>query len=164
MPNLTVTRAKPNPAGRDRANGRSLPAQLLGEWVDITNTATTAISLGGSGLTHREYDAQGQLKQESTVYWQGSARQVLQPGQVLRVHTGRESDRAAMSYQDSVGAHYHAFAESYNFVLNNAQGDEPSIWAKDRNDRWSIRIDGAWYSPYPPEGIALRRMGDRLVP
>ncbi len=164
MPNLTVTRAKPNPAGRDRANGRPIVSQLLGEWVDLTNTASTAINLGGAGLTHRTYDAQGRLEPNSTIYWQGSAAIVLQPGQVLRVHTGRESDRGVMNYEDSVGAHYHAFAESNNFVLNNAQGDEPSIWAKDSNGRWSIRIDGAWYSPHPPEGAVLRRSGDNLVP
>ena len=131
---------------------------------DHRNTASGAISLAGVGLAHRQFDAQGRSEPNSTIYWEAPASWVLQAGQILRVHTGREIDRASMNYTDSVGAHFHAFAEKSNFVLNNNYGDEPSLWAKDRDGRWSVRIDGAWYLPYPPEGVELRRVGDHLVP
>jgi len=164
MPNLIITRAKPNPAGKDRVYGRPVPAQLLGEWVDITNNTGSTLSLDGAGLAHRTFDAQGRVQPTSTIYWEGGRGQVLSAGQILRVHTGRESERHLMNYEDSVGTHFHVFAESSNFVLNNAQGDEPSIWVRGQDRNWSVRLDGAWYAAYPGEGVALRRVGNNLVP
>ncbi len=160
---ILVYRAKPNPAGKDRAYGYPQQQQLLGEWVDLQNTGDTSVSLSSLHLYHVEFSAQGVPNKDLAHYWTGKYGEVLNPGQIVRVHTGKSEYASGMAYNDSQGVHLHSFAEKGNFVLNNNYGDAISVYWKDKDGKWR-KEDGAAYDPYPPEGVVLRRVGDKLIP
>lgn len=52
---ILVYRAKPNPAGKDRAYGYPQQQQLLGEWVDLQNTGDASVSLSSLHLYHENF-------------------------------------------------------------------------------------------------------------
>jgi hypothetical protein len=131
--------------------------------VDLLNNNNHAVTLGGVGLAHQEFSGNCVPKDTYTVYWEGTGDDTLLPGQIVRVHTGRHRDLAAMLQEDWKGAHLHAFAERDWFVLNNQCGDVISLWSKDSQGQWAILEDKARYSKNPREGAILTRSGDMLV-
>lgn len=162
---LSILRAKPNPRGKDLTAGMSPRAeQLLGEWIDLKNVGETTVRLSEVGLCHTEFSQDCIPNDRPTVYWSGRYGEVLSPGEIVRVHTGRSRDVSSMRAEDYQGVHLHAYAESGLFVLNNKCGDNLAIWSKDTNGKWSTKVDGASYDPNPPDGEVLRRFGGKLVP
>ncbi|HRY49088.1 MAG TPA: hypothetical protein P5186_13655 [Candidatus Paceibacterota bacterium] len=159
---IQVKRAKPNPLGKDKSNGYPISTQLLGEWVDIQNIGDTGVSLAAVHLAHSEFHPGCSLKNEASIYWNGTSSPELRPGETVRIHTGRSSDTWQMSPEDRNGVHHHAYAEMGSFVLNNDCGDNVSVWWKDKDGNWH-REDRAGYGPRPQEGKILQRMGDRLI-
>ncbi len=160
---ILVYRAKPNPAGKDRVSGYPQQQQLLGEWVDLQNTGDASVNLSMLNLCHVQFSNQGVPEDKPTIYWTGKYEEVLKPGQILRVHTGKSAYASSMAYNDTQGVHLHAFAEKGNFVLNNNYGDVISVWWKDKDGNWR-KEDAAGYDPNPPEGVILKRAGDKLIP
>lgn len=160
---ILIYRAKPNPAGKDRVSGYPQQQQLLGEWVDLQNTGDAAVNLSTLNLCHVQFSNQGVPEDKPTIYWTGKYGEVLNPGQVLRVHTGKSEHAGSMAYNDAQGVHLHAFAEKGNFVLNNNYGDVISVWWKGQDGKWN-KEDAAGYDPNPPEGVILKRVGDKLIP
>jgi hypothetical protein len=160
---ILVYRSKPNPAGKDRAYGYPQQQQLLGEWVDLQNNGDVAVNLSILNLCHVQFSSQGVPEHKPTIYWTGKYGEVLNPGQILRVHTGRSGYIGNMAYDDAHGVYSHAFAEKGNFVLNNNYGDVVSVWWKGQDSEWN-RGDAARYDSNPPEGAILRRVGDKLIP
>ena len=159
---IQITRSKPNPAGKDRSNGRPIPAQLLGEWADLKNLGNAPVTLAVLNLAHSEFHPGCALKEEAVIYWAGPSSMALQPGELVRVHTGRSADAWQMTYEDRAGVHHHSYAESGSFVLNNDCGDNLTLWWKGQDGLWR-REDWASYGPYPGDGKILHRVGDRLV-
>lgn len=159
---LQIYKAKPNPAGKDKAGNYPKAEQLLGEWVDIKNNGTSEINLSGLTLCHTEFEPGCKPKPKPSIYWTASPGTKLKAGEIIRVHTGKSIYWALMKSQDATGVNHHAFAESGSFVLNNDCGDGLSIWWK-RQDSWQ-KVDKASYRPYPPEGAVLIRSGGFLVP
>lgn len=160
MTNITIVRAKPNPAGRDAYQHRPLPQQLQGEWIDLQNTAGKALNLTGVFVHHRAFE-QGCSNPKFALYWQAPAGTILPANAILRVHTGKSSDRHHMTSSDSTGANQHAWGEHGWFQLNNgACGDIITVWFHDTE--WH-RIDEVGYDPYPPEGAVLVRNGNKLA-
>lgn len=159
---LLILRTKPNPLGKDRAGNNPLPAQLNGEWVDIQNNGPAAVTLAGVYLSNQQF-APGCVPSQITTYWEGSSVSYLGPGEIVRVHTGRERDRSLMSGTDLNGAQHHAFAESGNFALNNRCGDSLALWMRGRDGSWAPALDLAAYNPWPAEGAVLNRMGAWLA-
>lgn len=160
---IEIHRAKPNPAGKDKTGNYPLASQLLGEWVDLKNTGDVAVSLSTLNLAHREFDAYCTVKTESKIYWTGRAGVNLQPGQIVRVHTGRSSDSASMAAVDQHGVNYHEYAESGTFVLNNKCGDSLSVWWQTVADKKWHQEDATSYGSSPTEGKILQRVGNSLV-
>jgi len=160
---ILVCRAKPNPAGKDRAYGYPQQQQLLGEWADLQNTGDAAVNLSTLNLCHVQFSSQGVPEDKPTIYWTGEYGKVLNPGQIVRVHTGKSAYASSMAYDDAQGVHLHSYAEKGNFVLNNDYGDVISVWWKDKDGNWH-KEDTAGYDPKPPEGVVLRRVGDKLIP
>lgn len=159
---ILAYRAKPNPVGKDRVSGYPQQQQLLGEWVDLQNTGDGSVRLSTLNLCHVQFSNQGVPEDKPTIYWTGKDGEVLNPGQILRVHTGKSAHASAMAYNDAQGVNLHAFAEEGNFVLNNNYGDIISVWWKDKDNKW-YREDVASYDPNPPEGVVLKRSGDKLI-
>lgn len=159
---ILISRAKPNPAGKDRAGSVPLPAQLLGEWVDIQNNGPAAVTLAGVFLSNQEF-APGCVPGSLRTYWEGSSVRSLAPGQVVRIHTGRSQDQAQMNSTDYQGVNFHAFAEAGNFILNNRCGDNLGLWMKRPDGSWASALDSTGYYPNPGEGTVLNRVGGRLV-
>jgi hypothetical protein len=160
---ILICKAKPNPTGKDRAFGSPRQEQLLGEWVDLQNTGDTPVSLSRLTLCHMEFSSQGVPHDNSTPYWTGKPEEMLSPGQIARVHTGKSVYANYMAYEDKQGVSLHSFAEEGNFVLNNDYGDIISIWWKDKDNKWQ-KEDIASYDPNPPEGAILKRSGNKLIP
>lgn len=161
MKKLIVYRAKPNPAGKDKFHNIPLPRQLQGEWVDLINNTSGKLSLKGVSLDHTAFGATC-ADRHYAVYWQAVDALMLDGGEILRIHTGKYGDASQMAEEDRNGAHKHVWAEHGSFKLNNgACGDALTLWfnagAKYED------IDRTSYAPYPPEGIALIREGDKLV-
>src|SRR3990170_1123050 len=52
MPDLPVTRALPNPVGKDLLGGWATNEQLNGEWVEFHNVSQRLLSLEGVAILH----------------------------------------------------------------------------------------------------------------
>lgn len=142
MPDLLVTRALPNPAGKDRSGGHAPNEQLNGEWVQFLNTTQGNLSLDGLALDHVTFNQYcQQTGAETLVTFTGS----LGPGRSIRVHTG-----VGNGYWE--GDVYHFFAGHRNYVWNNRCGDVVML----RVAR-SV-IDSPAYGGNPPEGRILERV------
>jgi hypothetical protein len=162
MSKLYIYRAKPNPAGKDASHHHAKPEQLLGEWVDLQNTNNYSVSLGGLSLDNQEYDHSCIVTNKYSTYWRGSYLNVVGPGQIVRVHTGKSADQWSMKVEDRNGADLHVFAEREWFVLNNRCGDCVTLWSQDSEQKFH-REDSASYDPNPPDGAVLMRSGDKLI-
>jgi hypothetical protein len=160
---IQITRAKPNPAGKDSSHGRPIPQQLLAEWVDLKNIGDAAVRLSSLHLANTQFGPACQIHKQAQIYWNDKSSTVLQPGETVRVHTGREVEAWRMNQEDRLGVNHHSFADSGNFVLNNDCGDNLSVWWQGQDEKWH-RDDAASYDPYPPEGQVLQRSGSKLVP
>lgn len=156
---MQIVRAKPNPAGRDKVYGVPKPEQLLGEWVDIRNTGTEAIPFSSISLSHTLFDNQCNNTGRVEPYWSGGS-EFLAVGQVIRVHTGKLSDKHLMNPADGQGCNWHGYANRENFVLNNACGDV--ITATWTDSFGSTQRDTVSYNRNQPEGAILER-GKGLV-
>ena len=158
MSSLIIISAKPNPLGKDRTTNGPIARQLLGEWVDLRNGSFAAISLADKGLAHVTYDQNGRPSAQPVIYWSGDRLISLQPGQTVRIHTGKRADAWQTDPSDAAGANFHSYAEEPNFVLNNAYGDTVSLWSKDAAGKWTAPyLDIASYAANPPEGRVLQR-------
>jgi len=155
MKTLLVTQLKPNPAGKDRTRyGGATPAQLGAEWVDFKNTGGIGIDLGSVELHHVAF-GNGKRTWRLVTNFKGE----LGPGKIVRVHAGQQRDLSVLRQEDLLGADHHLFSGEDQCVWNNAEGDTAGLWDSSAK-QW---IDQASYDPYPPEGIILVRVGDKLV-
>jgi hypothetical protein len=159
---IQIHRAKPNPVGKDKDRwGTPKPQQLLGEWADLKNIGDQAVSSVLIRLSNTEFHASCVPKPSPSFYWEGHVS--LQPGEILRVHTGRSIDVLKMSPEDWRGVNQHAYAERGSFVLNNDCGDLLGVYWQG-SDRNLHKEDSASYDPNPPEGEVLIRNGSKLTP
>jgi len=154
MKTLRVTQLKPNPAGKDRMpDGRATPAQLGGEWVDFRNNGQYAVDMAGVGLYNLAYDRAGNPSWALVTKFKGS----LGAGETVRVHSGRIRDVSVLYQEDVRGADHHVFSGEDRYVWNNDKADTARLSDNDG------KIDVAGYDPYPPEGVILVRVGDKLL-
>jgi hypothetical protein len=155
--NLTIVRIKPNPAGKDHPrHGSPSPAQLAGEWVDFRNDTGRDVALDGVSLWHLTYAPGRQPEWARVQNFTGT----LPAGKLVRVHAGRARDLSVIRPEDQTGADFHVFTGEDAYVWNNAQGDSPLLF----REAQKLTIDKAFYAANPPEGAALARQGDQLVP
>jgi hypothetical protein len=153
MKSLQVTSAKPNPSGKDRSrSGQATPAQLGGEWVDVTNVGVSPVDLKGVNLCHVAYKNDGTTEWAVVAFLGG----VLKPRETLRVHSG-SGPLQALHAADQQGVQWHSFTGN-NYVWNNDKGDVPLLW----DTTSKTTIDQTFYDPNPPEGFVLRRVGQKL--
>ncbi|MFL6281544.1 MAG: hypothetical protein ACJ74Q_00085 [Pyrinomonadaceae bacterium] len=134
---------------------------MLGEWVEVKNICTESISFSSMTLNHTLFDSRCQSTNRTENYWSGGPEQLL-PGQVIRVHTGKLSDKHLTAEADRAGVDWHGYANRDNFVLNNCCGDRIYVTWPDANGR--AASDVTYYRPNPPEGVVLRRRGEVLEP
>jgi hypothetical protein len=143
MGDLFLTRAKPNPLGKDRFMHRAPNILLNEEWVEFVNLRDVPLNLGGVSVWHETYDGLYRTgEQEIAIFVQGV---VLQPGWTLRLHTG-----CGTPYNE--GVVHHSYLDRENYVWNNDAGDRATL----RDWKGEV-IDSAWYAPFPPEGVILLR-------
>ncbi|HLP68343.1 MAG TPA: hypothetical protein VK181_12575 [Rhizobium sp.] len=159
---IQVTQAKPNPAGKDTNRHAPIAQQLLAEWVDLKNIGDASVTLSTLHLTNVEFGPGCQLKKQAVVYWNGPSSITLRPGEVVRVHTGREYESWQMRQEDRNGVDHHAYANRGGFVLNNDCGDVIGVYWQS-NGQWHCE-DAASYDANPPEGQILVRSGSKLLP
>ncbi len=153
---LEVYRAKPNPAGKDRTRSGPIPHQLAAEWVDIKNVGTQPVAFVSIEVHDTTFGHHCRID-GTECYWRGrNGADTLQPGQILRVHTGSKQYENTLSAEDrGTDVNWSGYAERGNFVLNNDCGDVITvIWADVAGKRWK---DSAGYDPNPPEGVVLYR-------
>ena len=155
MTTLKTDRLKPNPAGKDKDRaGRPIPSQLAAEWVDIKNASSTTVKMDGVTLYHVAFRNGNPSHWEKVIGFKG----MLEAGKVVRVHAGSGPARP----EDLAGADFHLYTNEDRFVWNNAEGDTSRLTRKVDGDE--SEIDKASYDPYPPEGVVLQRVGNKLVP
>ncbi len=157
MSDLTITKAKPNPIGKDRMGNTVPSAQLAGEWIDFKNTDYSSFSLTNVELQHIAYTVTHPrgvwLKVMS---FKGS----LPAGKVTRVHSGGKVPLSLLPQIDVVGADYHLFTGK-GYVWNNNQNDCPRLVL--HNGATLSEIDKAAYTANSAEGKILARQGEFLV-
>lgn len=156
MANLESVRIKPNPTGKDRSRyGGASPTQLGAEWVDVKNVSQSPVNLNGVKLYHIAYSGPN----DSNGHWDEviSFSGTLQPGQVIRVHSG-SGPQSVLRDEDVAGATYHFFTGK-NYVWNNDRSDRAALWVTGQ----SAPFDQAYYDANPPEGVVLERVGDRFL-
>lgn len=143
MPDLYITFALPNPAGKDRPprNGPS-DAQLNGEWIQFLNASGKRLDISGVRLLHQTFDWRCQRTgQDELTRFTG----VLDSGLSIRVHTGSGKDW-------SEGTVLHTYLGRSNYAWNNACGDTAVLTTAN-----GAQVDLASYAPNPPEGRTLQR-------
>ena len=156
MANLQTVRLKPNPSGKDRTRrGGATATQLGGEWADIQNVCDKPVKLEGVALFHVAYSADGRTRQwEKIMDFKG----ILQPGQLMRIHAGSGGESVLLPV-DKAGANIHLFTGG-NYVWNNDKADCAGLFMNGQSEPF----DKAYYATNPPEGVILKRVGDKLVP
>lgn len=162
---IQITQAKPNPAGKE--NGKDArkevtptPEQLFGEWVDLKNIGNYSIHFSMIQLRHSLFD-EACYAIGPELYWAGGTEDFLKPGQILRVHAGKEQDASRMAAVDQEGADWHAYAGGSRFILNNRCGDKMSVSWRDAFDQ--SFMDWVCYAPHPKEDMILKRSGNLLA-
>lgn len=143
MPDLYITRAQPNPKGRDRTSRTTVQnAQLNEEWVEFRVDNTR--NLTGDEIIHRTYDSACRMTGSESLYRFGSVS--VTPGKTVRVHTGSGTDGWA-------GNTYHAYMGYGWYKWNNDCGDQITIAYS------GTTIDYAAYGAKPREGELVRQYG-----
>lgn len=144
MLDLTITRAVPNPTGKDRTPANQVTNhQLNSEWMEFANTGQRDLPMEGVSLSDYTFDNGCRKTGEAIVMsFSGS----LRSGQSVRVHTGTGAP-------SDEGTIRHLYAGRSNFVWNNRCGDTAVL----RNNRNEV-VDYAAYDPNPPEGVILNRL------
>jgi hypothetical protein len=157
MTSLSITQAKPNPAGKDRLGTFVPSSQLASEWVDFKNTGNENYFLSGIKLHHVAY----KLGYPNGVWEEVMGfKGTLGVGEVVRVHSGGEIPLSSLYPEDRVGANYHLFTGK-NYVWNNSRSDSPRlVWQQNGE---TIELDKASYFANPPEGAILHRRGNSLL-
>ena len=154
MKHLKITKAKPNPVGKDRFPGDIPAAQLGAEWVEFENDGDEPFILNNvAELNHWAYTSVGERWEPIITF-----DLVLGVGESARVHSGAGPLELLRS-EDILGADYHFFTGK-GYVWNNDRMDKPALWNLEASE-W---IDTTFYDAYPPEGTVLRRVGDKLIP
>jgi hypothetical protein len=146
MPDLTVTKALPNPIGKDSSHGRPVSNQQLnGEWVEFksTNSEGKNLTMDGVSISHTTFTHSCQRTGEERLMTFNGA---LAAGYSVRVHTGNGEP-----YDE--GTVRHLFANRGNYVWNNGCGDTAILRAQSGGE-----IDSASYAPHPSEGVVLVRI------
>ncbi len=149
MRQLTVTRALPNPLGKDRtASHQVTNQQLNNEWIEFANASGSRTNLDGLALDHFTFNhACNKTGEDRVTTFTGS----LESGQSMRVHTG-----SGTNYVE--GLVIHVFLNRSNFVWNNQCGDTIVLRAG------SGVVDWASYGAKPAEGgVLLRVPGTNLL-
>lgn len=144
MPDLLVTRALPNPAGKDRQYPHPpTNDQLNGEWVEFANASERTLSLEGVAMSHYTFDRRcSRTGEDQLTTFTG----MLNSRRSIRLHTGR-----GQGWDE--GTIRHLYAGRSNYVWNNVCGDTAVL----RNAS-NEAIDWAAYEPEPPEGVVLNRL------
>jgi hypothetical protein len=160
-PLLTITRAKPNPIGRDRTVFGAPKIQLAAEWIDIANTSGTPLDIGtGVQILNIAYDPGGTNPRWKLVYeFNFGDKNRLPIGYIIRLHSGPVIPLSDMRPEDRDGVHFHLFTNKNNYVWNNKLPDQPCIYDSVNK----ITVDEARYSAPVPNGKILVRQGDRLI-
>lgn len=149
---LRVSRALPNPAGKDRnLAGQATNDQLNREWVQFTNEGAAAVSVDGVGIFHYTFNDRCENTGEDRLT---TFTNQLAAGASVRLHTGQGTTVT----QNSVT---HIYLGRANYVWNNWCGDTAVL----RNGAGQL-LDWASYDRNPPEGVELVRQPgtNRLVP
>jgi Lamin Tail Domain len=144
MPSLLITRAHPNPSGKDRNDGHATNDQLNQEWIEIGNVGDRSLPLDGLTVRHYTFDSACQRTGEANLV---TLRGPLDSGWSFRLHTG-------VGEPSREGTNRHGYlVNRNNFVWNNACGDTVVL----RNSDGTL-LDWASYDRNPPEGTVLKRI------
>jgi hypothetical protein len=141
---LLVTRALPDPAGKDR-HALYLPSndQLNQEWIEFANIGAQPVSVEGVALSHYTFDAYCQRTGEDVLM---TLTGTVQPRHSVRFHTGSGTPW-------NEGTIRHLYVGRTNYAWNNRCGDTAVL----RTARGEV-LDWASYDPAPPEGVILNRV------
>src|SRR5262245_13763526 len=158
---IQIIQAKPNPAGKEKGkDGTPDPVEILGEWVDLKNMGTESIRFSTIQVRHMLFD-DACFVTAPELYWAGDTEGFFKPGQVLRIHSGKESDAHLMASEDQADADWHVYTGSDSFILSNRCGDRISAtWRDPYNQSF---FDWICYPPHPPENEILKRSGNLLA-
>jgi hypothetical protein len=154
---LKTSQLKPNPAGKDRTRLGATAAQLAAEWVDLKNVGKQKIDVSRVIVKHVAYApglAQGHWKLLLSF-----SKGILAPGQVIRIHAGKDRGPSVIRAGDLAGADFHLFTGEDRYLWNNDKTDCSSLWLPGQSNPFDL----AWYAANPPEGAILVRSGDNLV-
>jgi hypothetical protein len=155
MKTIRTNQLKPNPAGKDRSkSGAMSEAQLAAEWVDIKNVGRIDVNLAGVTLFHKAFKPDGSFEWEAVRQLSG----ILPAGNVLRIHSGK-GPHSIVRDEDKAGSDYFMFTGESRYIWNNDFGDTSHLW----EPATKSTIDQANYDPYPPGGMILVRISDKLV-
>ena len=139
---LYVTKAHPNPVGKDKPRYQPPNNDKLNEeWIEFANNGSQTVAMDGVSLHDRTYDAHCKSTGERQLQ---SYTGTLAPGNTVRVHTG-----SGTSYD--TGTVRHLYLGESNFVWNNGCGDQVIL------RRNTTLVDWAGYDPNPAEGVILAR-------
>jgi hypothetical protein len=143
MPDLYITKALPNPAGKDRTPTHQVTVdQLNGEWLEFQNISNKNLNLEGVHLDHYTFDNLCRQTGEAILVTLNCS---LASRKSMRVHTGR-----GQAWWE--GDLYHVYAGHGNYVWNNRCGDIAILRVASGG-----KIDWASYLPNPGEGRILQR-------
>ena len=144
MADLLITRALPNPAGKDRNPAhRASNDQLNAEWIEFRNDTDKTITIDGVTIGHQTFnDFCQRMREDELTTFRGS----MASRSSIRLHTG-------VGEPADEGIIRHLYLNRSNYVWNNRCGDTAVLRVASGG-----LIDQASYEPKPPEGAVLNRV------
>lgn len=155
---LRITKAKPNPLGKDKVLGLLLANKKLGaEWVDIKNIGSAAVSLRDIQIYHIAYKNDKTEWEIAKDFSNLLLNLILPAGSVMRIHSG-SGPVSILNPEDISGADTHYFTGKA-YIWNNDKIDKPMIWDKTKK----VIVDQAYYDAPVVDGKILVRVNDKLI-
>jgi hypothetical protein len=154
---LQSVRIKPNPFGKDRSKRGASAIQLAAEWVDMKNVTSGTLDLSGVFVRHIGYSPAHPSGQWDVVF-QFPKGSTLKAGEIVRIHSGKQTNIAMINQNDVDGANWHYFTGVDNYVWNNDKNDCVNL----SMSLPTTHFDQACYAAPVAEGAILIRNGDRL--
>lgn len=154
---LKITKAKPNPLGKDKVSGLLLLNKKLGaEWIDIKNTSTRSVLLKNIQIYHMIYK-NGQTEWEIAKNFSNLLNLILPAGLTMRIHSG-SGPSSILNFEDIFGADYHYFTGK-GYIWNNDKIDRPMVYDKINK----VILDQTYYDAPVVDGKILIRVNDKLI-
>jgi len=123
---VSLYRIRPCPPGKRTLRQGIAPAGAgAGEWIDLRNHGSRAMSTSGISLYRVVEDSREGAPEYRFVVKLPDC--TLKPGEILRVHSGRRRDLSTLPSEERIGADWHTFTNEGGYVWGDRHEITPFL-------------------------------------